>query len=174
LLNADIVLTAKNKTRNMFNTKIRELHGSTGKLPCVGDKLVCRKNNWNMTLSGIPLVNGIIGKMVNPIRRDECNFAENIYRIDFQPDYINIPWEYYEALPCDYDYLTTPCGKKEINKYNYGAKMEFAEAITVHLSQGSQFGNVVYYDEWIGDRELMNQLRYTAITRATDKVYMFI
>ena len=52
--------------------------------------------------------------------------------------------------------------------------MEFAEAITVHLSQGSQYGNVVYWDEWMGDKELMNQLRYTAVTRATESVYMFI
>lgn len=174
LINADIILTSKNKTRDIFNSKVRELKGSTGKLPNVGDRMVCRRNNWSMSLDGIPLVNGILGNVVNPIRMSECDLHNNLYRMDFQPDYINDPWNYYEALLCDYEYLTQPCGSKEIDKYNDGAKMEFAEAITVHLSQGSQYGNVVYWDEWLGDKELMNQLRYTAVTRATDSVYMFI
>ena len=174
LLNADIILTSKNKTRDLFNDKVRSLKGSIGKLPNVGDKLVCRKNNWSMSLDGIPLVNGILGTVINPIRAHECDLKHGLYRIDFQPDYVDNMWEYYEALLCDYNYLIQPCGSKEIDKYNNGAKMEFAEAITVHLSQGSQYSNVVYWDEWMGDKELMNQLRYTAVTRATESVYMFI
>ena len=175
LLNADIILTAKNKTRNMFNDKIRSLHGSSGKLPSVGDKLINRKNDWSKSLDGIPLVNGIIGTCIHPIRRDECNLARGIYRMDFKPDYINEDnFDYYEALKCDYDYLNEKCGEKEINIYNDGAKMEYAEAITVHLAQGSQYGNVLYWDEWVGDREYMQQIRYTAVTRAVNSVIMFI
>lgn len=174
LLSADIILTSKNKTRDLFNSKVRALKGNSGKLPNVGDKLVCRKNNWTMSLDGIPLVNGILGTVINPIRLSECDLKNGFYRIDFQPDYVEFPWDYYEALLCDYDYLNQPCGAKYVDKYNNGAKMEFAEAITVHLSQGSQYGNVLYWDEWMGDRKFMNQLRYTAVTRATDSVYMFI
>lgn len=174
LLNADIVLTSKNRTRDIFNNKIRDLKGSYGRLPNVGDKLVCRKNNWSMSLDGIPLVNGILGTVVNPIRLSECNLNKGLYRIDFKPDYITTDWDYYEALLCDYDYLNQPCGSKEVDKFNDGVKLEFAEAITVHLSQGSQYKNVVYWDEWMGDEKFMNQLRYTAVTRATDSVYMFI
>ena len=172
LLNADMVLTAKNKTRNMINDRIRELHKSYGKLPNVGDKLINRKNDWSKSLNGIPLVNGIIGKCIHPIRRDECNLSRGIYRIDFMPDYCDD--DYYEALKCDYDYLNEKCGDKEINIYNDGEKLEYAEAITVHLSQGSQYANVIYWDEWVGDRKFMQQIRYTAVTRATNKVYMFI
>ena len=174
LLSADIVLTAKNKTRNTFNDRIRELHGSKGKLPQVGDKLINRKNDWTKSLDGIPLVNGIIGKCIHPVRMDECNLSRGIYRIDFKPDYIDDEYEFYEALKCDYDYLNEKCGEKEINMYNDGAKLEYAEAITVHLSQGSQYNNVIYWDEWVGDRALMQQLRYTAVTRAVDKCIMFI
>jgi exodeoxyribonuclease-5 len=174
LTRSDMILTVKNKTRNIFNTTIRELHGSTGKLPNVGDKLVCRKNNWSIALNGIPLVNGIVGKVVNPIIKSECNLAQGLYRIDFQPDYINNDYDYYEALTCDYDFLIEPCGSKEIDLYNPGAKLEFAEALTVHLSQGSQYNTVLYWDEQIGDKEYMQKLRYTAVTRAIDKVFMFI
>lgn len=171
LLEADIILTAKNKTRNMFNNRVRELHGSKGKLPNVGDKLICRKNCWYRSLDGIPLINGILGKVKYPIRMDECALHKGIYRIDFQPDYTD---EYYEALACDYDFIKQPCGEKEVSEYNHGAKLEFGEALTVHLSQGSQYGSVLYYDEWVGDREYMRQLRYTAVTRAINKVWMFI
>ena len=173
LLNADIILTPKNKTRNMFNDKVRKLHNSKGKLPCVGDKLINRKNDWSKSLNNIPLVNGIIGKCIHPIRMDECNLARSIYRMDFQPDYVTDEYEYYEALKCDYDFLTEPCGEKEINIYNDGYKLEYAEAITVHLAQGSQYNNVLYWDEWVGDRQFMQQLRYTAVTRAVSKLYMF-
>lgn len=174
LLSADIILTAKNKTRNLFNDKVRQLHGSTGKLPMVGDKLINRKNDWGKSLDGIPLVNGIIGKCIHPIRRDECNLSRGIYRMDFQPDYIDDPYTCYEALKCDYDYLNEKCGEKEINMYNDGCKIEYAEAITVHLAQGSQYNNVLYWDEWVGDRDFMQQIRYTAVTRAVNKVIMFM
>lgn len=172
LLDADIILTAKNKTRNNFNDRIRMLHGSKGKLPQVGDKLICRKNNWSKSLDGIPLVNGILGKCIHPIDMSECNLSQGIYRMDFQPDYIDD--DYYDALKCDYDYLNEPCGNKEINIWNDGNKLEYGEAITVHLSQGSQYGNVVYWDEVVGDEDYMRQIRYTAVTRATSKVIVFV
>lgn len=174
LLNADIILTAKNKTRNSFNDRVRKLHRHSGKLPEVGDKLINRKNDWSKTLCGIPLVNGIIGKCIHPIRMDECNLSRGIYRMDFQPDYIDDEFEYYEALKCDYNFLNEKCGDKEINLFNDGAKIEYAEAITVHLAQGSQYGNVVYWDEWVGDRKFMQQIRYTAVTRAVNNIIMFI
>ena len=170
LLNADIILTPKNKTRNIFNDKIRALKGHKGVLPEVGDKLINRKNNWSTSLEGIPLINGILGTCIHPIIMSECNLSQGIFRMDFQPDYTDA---YYEAIKCDYNFLKEPCGSKDVDLYNPGNKFEYAEAITVHLSQGSQYNNVVYYDEFVGDRSDMLKMRYTAITRAIDKVYMF-
>lgn len=171
LLDADIILTPKNKTRNVFNDKVRQLHGHKEVLPQVGDKLINRKNNWITSLGGIPLINGILGTCIHPIRMSECNLSQGIYRMDFQPDYTE---DYYEALKCDYEFLKEPCGNKQINMYNPGNKFEYAEAITVHLSQGSQYNKVLYYDEWIGDRSDMLKMRYTAVTRAIDSVYVFV
>jgi exodeoxyribonuclease-5 len=172
-LEADVVLTAKNKTRNIFNSKIRDLKGSRGKLPNVGDKLICRKNQWNINLNGIPLTNGTLGRVVNPIRKSDCDLTRGIYAVDFQPDWAD-DFEYYEGLRCDYDFLIEPCGNKEINKFNFGCKLEYGESLTVHIAQGSQYNNVVYWDEFVGDEEYMRRLRYTAVTRAVKKVYMFI
>jgi exodeoxyribonuclease-5 len=175
MLEASMVIAPKNKNRDYFNNRIRELHGSTGKLPNVGDKLICRKNNWNMALGGVPLINGTVGTLVNPIRRSECDLGKGIYRIDFKPDYLDEDdYDYYESLACDYDFLQQPCGKKEVNAYNHANKLEFGEAITVYQSQGSQFPNVMYWDDWMFDREYMRKTRYTAATRAELGLTMFM
>lgn len=171
ILDADIILTPKNKTRNIFNDKVRSLHNHNGILPEVGDKLINRKNNWLTSLDGIPLINGILGTCIHPIIMSECNLAQDIYRMDFQPDYTD---KYYEALKCDYQFLREPCGSKEINMWNSGNKLEYAEAITVTLSQGSEYNKVLYYDEFIKDRDTVNKTRYTAVTRARESVYMFV
>lgn len=177
LLNADIVLTPKNKTRNVFNRKIRELKGSFGDLPNIGDKMINRKNNWTMACGGVPLVNGTLGTVVNPIRRSKCNLNKGLYSIDFQPDYISnqCGWEYYDSLLCDLEYLKTPCmSNKPINKYNNGNKLEFGECLTVHLSQGSEYDQVLYWVDNIMDEEYMRRMNYTAVTRAKESVYMFV
>ena len=46
-------------------------------------------------------------------------------------------------------------------------EFDFAGAITIHKSQGSQFEKVVVYDEWLGDAEFHRKLLYTGITRAS-------
>ena len=170
---ADVILTTKNKTRNYFNNRMREILRSYGKLPNVGDVLVCRKNCRNMVLDGMPLVNGTAGKIIHPIIMDECNLSQGIYRMDFRPDYIT-SGDYYEAIPCDYDFLNEPCGEKEINKYNMGLKFEYGYALTVMLAQGSQYDNVLYWDEHVGNEQSMRKIRYTAATRAIEKFQMYI
>lgn len=174
LLNTDIILTVKNKTRNYFNDRIRLLHGSLNWYPSVGDKLINRRNTWNRSLLGIPLVNGILGKCINPTILEDYELKDNIYRLDFQPDYAEGTDEYYEALACDKGFLRLPCGDKTIDPYNRGLKFEYAEAITVHLSQGSQYDKILYWDEFVGEDEYMQQIRYTAITRAIKSAYVFV
>lgn len=50
--------------------------------------------------------------------------------------------------------------------------VEVAHALTVHRSQGSEFGEVVVVLPEPDSRLLTRQLLYTAITRAVDKVYV--
>ena len=49
-------------------------------------------------------------------------------------------------------------------KYSIGEKMEYAYAITTHMSQGGQFNNGIYVEEHLG-RNLQRALNYTGITR---------
>src|SRR5690606_26193425 len=45
ILSADQVLVGTNRTRRLYNGRIRELKGFTTPMPAVGDKLVCLRND---------------------------------------------------------------------------------------------------------------------------------
>jgi len=166
LLNTDIILCGKNRTRNYFNKRIRkDILGINSKLPVKGDKIICRHNYWNRLLGGIPLTNGIIGYVIHDVLKDNINIKDSTIRIDFQPDYVE--YDYYESLPIDINFFNDDCGTdKTSNIFTKGIKMELGNAITTHLAQGSEFDNVLYWDEYMGDSEFMKRLRYTGVTRA--------
>ena len=48
----------------------------------------------------------------------------------------------------------------------FNEKFEYAYAIAVHLSQGSEYDRVLYFDSFFHDKELTKKARYTAVTRA--------
>ena len=47
--------------------------------------------------------------------------------------------------------------------------MEFGYALTTHLSQGSQYNNVIYIEEYL-NKDIQNRLNYTGVTRATNSL----
>jgi exodeoxyribonuclease-5 len=158
------ILTPSNRCRSDIVYNMRTyIRKHTGDLPEMGDKLICRKNEWGMELDGIPLINGTIGRVDSPIRMGKCDLKNNIYSINFRPDYTR---NIYKDLSCDYEFLNKKFTDKKVNLFNEGMKMEYADAITVHLSQGSQFNSVLYYDDVVGDEEYMRLVRNTAATRA--------
>lgn len=184
---SDMILTPTNKLRQEVTDIYRKLIvGTDYPYPLEGEPLICRKNNWNLLLCDImPLTNGTRGVAISDVSLSSISGANKVYYIDFKPDYVadsndNI---YFDNLLCDSEFLMLPFGHKDAiikyqprthckkNKgrlYNSGAKLEFAYAISVNLSQGSQANNVLYMDKWIGDHEYMRRQRYTAVTRAKD------
>ena len=167
VLHADVVLCGKNKTRDFINNKIRMLCGFKGDLPVFGESLVCRKNNWSIEENGINLANGLRGKVANHPSVE--GFDGKTFTIDFLPDGFNT---FFKDLQCDYKYLIAPNDMKKVlkdNKFNKGEKMEFGYALTTHLSQGSQYGNVIYIEEFLSS-DIQNRLNYTGVTRATNSL----
>jgi len=169
LLNSDIILCGKNRTRNYFNKRIREdILGIDSKLPVKGDKLICRHNYWGYNLGGISLTNGIIGHVINTPARSSIDLKSNTIKIDFRPDYID--YDYYENLPVDIGFFQADCGPdKKYDPFSKGMKFELGHAITVHVSQGSQFDTATYWDEPnpMMSSDLLRRIRYTAATRAS-------
>lgn len=168
---SDIIICGKNSTRDMFNKRVRhDILGINMDLPAKGERLVCRKNNWNTEVDGINLANGLIGNVVNV--PDVSGFDGKTFKIDFKPTMLN---SYFMDVPCDYNYLIAPHSQKQLlknDKYNRGEKFEFAYGITTHMSQGGQFRKGIYYEEFLS-KEIQNNLNYTGITRFdTSMIYV--
>ena len=125
------------------------------------DRVICRKNNRNIEVSGINLANGLAGRVVS--YPDVSNFDGKSFYIDFMPDLLNAT---FKDIRCDYRYLiSSPQDRRELKKLRYdtGEMFEYGYASTVHLAQGSQFNNGIYIEEYMGD--ISNALNYTALTR---------
>lgn len=166
---SDIVLTSSNKLRYSINNLYREkIHGykKLDRLH-INEKIICRRNNWNRCINdNIFLTNGMSG-YVDFIDTDSYN--GKTIKIDFKPDFLS---KSYKNLNIDYHRLFDTEKYVENNKFNNDRDLfEFGYSITVHLSQGSQYKNVLFLDERGGfDDETYKKLRYTAITRAMDKI----
>ena len=175
LLTSGMVITTTNDLRDELNLYMRqELLGRDNPLPVVGDKLICRKNNWDEVLNGIPLVNGLVGKVVNPVEvsRDD----KDLFLMDFRPE--GFKNRHFEQLECNVK-MFSPIDSKERrdiigDRYEPGNKFEYGYAITTHLSQGSQAEEVLYYYEPWGKEELRRQLLYTGITRAEEELTLVL
>lgn len=169
ILHSDIIICGKNATRDYFNTKVRrDILRIQSDIPIYGEKMVCRKNNWNIEVSeGINLANGLIGTVVNSPGVE--SFDGQTFNIDFKPSMLN---SYFQGLSCDYKYLIAPHKEKQFikrDKYSRGEKFEFANAITCHMSQGGQHANGIYFQEFL-NKDIQNNLDYTGITRFTNSM----
>lgn len=166
---SSIILCAKNATRDSINKYYRKnIMGIETNFPVVGDKMICRKNNWQLRLrkSGLSLINGMIGYIDS---MDLSSYKKGTIKIDFRPDFLQD--EFFKDIPIDpmYPFMTyyEKCNQP-YNPFDVTNKFEFGYAITVHLSQGSQFDNVLFFDERMGDKDFYRKLLYTGITRAVD------
>ena len=161
-----IVLCAKNSTRDRINDIIRmELHGKS-RYPVIGDKVICRQNNRNRVLDGKFLSNGTVG-FIDYI--DPSSITSKRCTIDFRPDYNNR--ELFANLNIDRMFIASDYDVRRDYGMASNEKFEYAYAITVHSAQGSQWDErVLYIDEPFGGYEMQKKLRYTAVTRAVDKL----
>ena len=166
LSNANVVICGRNATRDKFNKYIREsIIGFSGKLPARGERMMCRKNNWQIEVDGLNLANGLIGTVTN--EPSPYGFDGKTYQIDFAPDMCNTTFHH---LDCDYKYLHADVKEKDyLKKYarDNGEKFEMAYAITTHISQGGQYGHGIYYEEYMNE-SINRNLNYTGITRFSD------
>lgn len=150
---AEQIIVGLNKTRIAWNDRFREKLGFSGMaLPQRGDKLICTKNNH---VRG--LFNGMIGEAASDAR--QVSFQE--IRLDFEAHRNLKVWDgafkKREGLPVGYE--------KSLDRFDY------AYAITCHKSQGSEFDNVLIFNQPIGKDNIdRRRWLYTALTRGKEKV----
>lgn len=164
---SQVVLCGKNDTRTRLTKMIRrDIVHAKNDVPMLGEKLICRKNNWTIEVDGINLTNGLTGTVMNSI--DVRNFEGDLFTINFVPD-ISPETQFYN-VKCNYKYLRANKENREMMKkipHIKGNLFEFGYAQTVHLAQGSQWRAGMYYEEYLSPL-INNNLHYTAITRFSD------
>ena len=162
VMSADQVLVGRNNTRRAYNLRIRQKQGIEEPLPVAGDKLVCLRNNRKKALfnGGLWRVKAraqskskIITMRVSP---DE-DFGGRVTKVSVRADCFggtieDIPWEQ----------------RKPYDEFDYGY------VLTVHKSQGSQWDDVVLFDESFAFQDSRARWLYTGITRAAKRLSVVV
>lgn len=165
-LQYDTIISGRNRTRDFVNWYVRKKLLDLPDKPQVGDKIICKQNDWARSIKGnLYLTTGMCGK-ITEINKSSWN--DKYVLIDFQPDFVSDAE--FTDLMLDTKYIGLDYGGR--NKYGFSEyeKFEFAYAVTVHSMQGSQSPSVLYLDQWFHDADMVKKLRYTAITRAVDHI----
>lgn len=164
----DAVLCGLNRTRVKWNKWIRKyVYGIDAPLPVVGDKMICRKNNWTREVKGIPLVNGLSGVIDNI---DEEGYKKHSMVIDFLAD--DLPASF-DELKIDTRALNSTKTKDDIDLRSSYNIFDYGYAITGHLAQGSQYSSVVVVAD-IARFTNASRWMYTSVTRAVDRLVLAI
>lgn len=170
---ADIIITSTNRQRSIITDLYRsKIVQTESPYPIKGEKLICRRNDWSLTIGPYPLTNGTQGVAVYKVGKSMVDKLTRTYVLDFRPSFISN--DMFDGILCDSDYLHKEFGKSEeenfLAKFNIGHKFEFGYAITTHLSQGSQYDKVLFMDSPNRNAEYHMRLRYTAVTRAKKRL----
>lgn len=157
VLGADQILVGRNATRHSWNRRMRELHGHAG-APQVGERLICLRNDrekrllnggmWFVESKVRQLKRGTLSMEVEPEERDRKPVRVKVWPEFFDGTEAELPW----AL------------RKSTQEFTYGY------VITVHKSQGSQWDNVLLYDESRVFRDDARRWLYTGIARAAERI----
>jgi exodeoxyribonuclease-5 len=153
-LRFDQILVGKNATRFSTNKRVRTLKGITDPYPVIDDRLVCLNNNHdtgllNGAIYSVLKVGGVMDSKVQlDILPEGKKFAQEVmaheqYFLGEEPLWFE---------------------KREAECFDFGY------ALTVHKAQGSQWDNVLLFDESFCFRQDRWKWLYTGITRAAEKL----
>lgn len=158
ILNADQILVGMNKTRRQYNDRIRQLKDMDPSGPQAGDRLVCLRNNKDKKLlnGGLWDVQSIEAKNKDTVEM----LAVSEDHIEGKPTEIKVRNEFFNGRE---DTLAWD-KKRGTDEFTYGY------ALTCHKSQGSQWDNVVIFDESSAFRDESRNWLYTAVTRAAERL----
>lgn len=161
---ADQVIVGMNRTRVTYNNRMRNLLGHKSAVPVKGDKLVCLRNDRQKSI-----YNGTLWEVEN-VKNDKKN--QPIYHmllkdIEAEGDRkkgVQVRHEFFDGREADLPWQE----KRGTQEFTYGY------ALTCHKCQGSQWDNVTIFDEGGAFRDDAVRWRYTAITRAAEKLTMVV
>jgi len=159
VLAADQILVGRNRTRHLYNRRIRALKGFDSPLPAAGDKLVCLRNSTekgllNGSLWRVTSVGTRAGPTLNMLVRTDEDGSHGVSAK------IRVAKKMFEDGP----EAVAWAERRRTDEFDYGY------ALTVHKAQGSQWDRLVLFDESFAFRDTRDRWLYTAITRAAEAI----
>ena len=159
-LEADQILVGRNATRDTMNIKMRKLLKMHGEYPIQNDKLICLRND-----------------------RDRAIFNGGLFSVDrvfaskYKTNFLNMsltPEDDEDGFPVmvkvHKSFFSSEVAVPDWKMLKGSQQFDFGYAITCHKSQGSQWNNILIYDESWCFRDDWQRWLYTAITRASEKI----
>jgi exodeoxyribonuclease-5 len=170
-----VTLCGMNWTRLQLNRQIRKKLGYYGEIPYEGERIICLKNNRRTKL-----MNGQLGTLGSI----SLCVPPYIYEAVIKMDNMAEPYQtlihscclgkkeyngyYDEVSPKNVEHILDDTGYPGVDLFDFGY------AISVHRSQGSEWDNVLLFEErsqyW--DAEFYRRWLYTAVTRAKDALFV--
>jgi exodeoxyribonuclease-5 len=157
-MEADQILVGRNNTRRATNRRSRSLLGFPSDHPINGDRLVCLGNNHDLGIS-----NGAIYSLdqVHDIDEDGRKVIMSV-TAEGDNNLISLTAHLDPFLGDEIHWSA----KRSAEQFDYGY------ALTCHKSQGSQWDNVMVFDESGCFRADRHRWLYTAITRAAERLIL--
>jgi exodeoxyribonuclease-5 len=162
VIGADQVLVGRNATRRAYNMRLRDRRGFAEPMPMAGDKLVCLRNNRRKGLfnGGLWVVKAkpktrrqILRLHLDP----EEELGARMVKVSVRP----------ECFTGEIEALEWP-HRKRYEEFDYGY------VLTVHKAQGSQWDDVVLFDESAVFPEHRGRWLYTGVTRAAKRLTVVV
>jgi exodeoxyribonuclease-5 len=160
--NADQVLVGLNKTRRAYNKRLRELFGFKETMPEVGEKLVCLRNDKTKGL-----LNGAVFRVNKALGLRRARYRMTLTGDETpgsKPIGVGVLPAFFEGTEENLSYAQ----RRESDEFDFGY------ALTVHKAQGSQWDDVVLFDESWAFRENRERWLYTGVTRAAKSLTVVI
>jgi ATP-dependent exoDNAse (exonuclease V) alpha subunit len=159
---ADQVLVGRNVTRRAYNARLRERRGFTDALPMAGDKLVCLRNNRRKGLfnGGLWVVKESPKARRQIIRmrlKPDEDLGERLIKVSVRP-------ECFTGTIEEFDWRQ----RKAYDEFDFGY------VLTVHKAQGSQWDDVVLFDESAAFPDNRDRWLYTGVTRAARRLTIVV
>ena len=157
---ADQVLVGTNRSRHLYNRRLRDLLDKTDPLPMPGDRIVCIRNDRTKKIFNGGLFD-VVRSSLHP-DKDDC-VRLTITSEDFPTRSaltVTVREEFFLGGAEDIDWREL----RRQQQFNYGY------ALTVHRAQGSQWNDVVLFDESRVFGEDRQRWLYTGITRASEQI----
>jgi exodeoxyribonuclease V len=158
VLRVDQVLVGLNRTRRLYNRRMRDLLGFEAPLPVAGDRLVCLRNDRAKAL-----INGGLWRVaaMRPMRKDFVRMTlKSEDGMTRETVKVAVLRQFFEDAEAEIPYRQ----RRESDEFDFGY------ALTVHKAQGSQWDEVMLFDESYAFGEHRSRWLYTGLTRAARRL----